>query len=93
MREAELADYGPVRGTMVIRPYAYALWEAIQACRPLHPLHLAQRTQCASVSALFNVSFCVCLYMLHALSCWRQKPQLCAWKYWCRLPPEVYDSG
>jgi prolyl-tRNA synthetase len=31
VREAELADYGPVRGTMVIRPYAYALWEAIQA--------------------------------------------------------------
>ncbi|KAK9843430.1 hypothetical protein WJX81_002046 [Elliptochloris bilobata] len=30
VREAELADYGPVRGTMVIRPYAYALWEAIQ---------------------------------------------------------------
>lgn len=30
VREAELADYGPVRGTMVIRPYGYALWEAIQ---------------------------------------------------------------
>jgi prolyl-tRNA synthetase len=27
---AELADYGPVRGTMVIRPYEYAIWEAIQ---------------------------------------------------------------
>ncbi|MBA0718935.1 hypothetical protein Golax_006652 [Gossypium laxum] len=27
---AELADYGPVRGTMVIRPYGYAMWEAIQ---------------------------------------------------------------
>ncbi|KAH9305273.1 hypothetical protein KI387_009677, partial [Taxus chinensis] len=27
---AELADYGPVRGTMVIRPYAYAIWEFIQ---------------------------------------------------------------
>ncbi|KAI3914882.1 hypothetical protein MKX01_018051 [Papaver californicum] len=26
----ELADYGPVRGTMVIRPYGYAIWEAIQ---------------------------------------------------------------
>lgn len=31
---AELADYGPVRGTMVIRPYGYAIWEAIQV--PLH---------------------------------------------------------
>lgn len=29
--KAELADYGPVRGTMVIRPYGYALWEGIQA--------------------------------------------------------------
>lgn len=28
--KAELADYGPVRGTMVIRPYGYALWEALQ---------------------------------------------------------------
>lgn len=28
--KAELADYGPVKGTMVIRPYGYALWEAVQ---------------------------------------------------------------
>ena len=28
--KAELADYAPVKGTMVIRPYGYALWEAIQ---------------------------------------------------------------
>ncbi|KAL0452472.1 UNVERIFIED_CONTAM: Proline--tRNA ligase, chloroplastic/mitochondrial [Sesamum latifolium] len=27
---AELADYGPVRGTMVISSYGYAIWEAIQ---------------------------------------------------------------
>jgi prolyl-tRNA synthetase len=31
VREAQLADYGPVRGTMVIRPHGYALWERIQA--------------------------------------------------------------
>jgi prolyl-tRNA synthetase len=31
IREAELADYAPVRGCMVIRPYGYALWENIQA--------------------------------------------------------------
>ncbi|GAB4818966.1 hypothetical protein N2152v2_006012 [Parachlorella kessleri] len=30
VREAQLADYGPVRGTMVIRPYGYALWEGLQ---------------------------------------------------------------
>ncbi len=28
---AELADNGPVRGTMVIRPYGYAIWERMQA--------------------------------------------------------------
>ena len=28
---AELADYSPVKGCMVIRPYGYALWEKIQA--------------------------------------------------------------
>ena len=27
---AELADRGPVRGTMVIRPYGYRIWELIQ---------------------------------------------------------------
>jgi prolyl-tRNA synthetase len=27
LNKAELADNGPVRGTMVIRPYAYAIWE------------------------------------------------------------------
>eukprot|EP00798_Chlamydomonas_sp_ICE-L_P001359 gene1359-32722_t len=29
--KAGLADYGPVRGTMVIRPYGYSIWEAIQS--------------------------------------------------------------
>ena len=28
---AELADNGPVRGTMVIRPYGFAIWERMQA--------------------------------------------------------------
>ena len=28
--QAELADHGPVRGTMVIRPYGYAMWSEIQ---------------------------------------------------------------
>ena len=27
---AELADQSPVRGTVVIRPYGYALWEHIR---------------------------------------------------------------
>ena len=29
--KAELADYSPVRGCMVVRPYGWALWENIQA--------------------------------------------------------------
>jgi len=28
--KAEMADNGPVRGTMVIRPYGYAIWERMQ---------------------------------------------------------------
>jgi prolyl-tRNA synthetase len=31
LEKAELADNGPVRGTIVIRPYAYGLWERMQA--------------------------------------------------------------
>ena len=30
IQEAELADYSPVKGTMVIRPYGYSIWENIQ---------------------------------------------------------------
>lgn len=30
VNKAELADNGPVRGTMVIRPYGYSLWERMQ---------------------------------------------------------------
>ena len=31
LNKAELAENGPVRGTMVIRPYGYGLWERMQA--------------------------------------------------------------
>lgn len=31
IQRAKLVDYGPVKGTMVIRPYGYAIWEHIQA--------------------------------------------------------------
>mgnify|MGYP005842635799 CR=1 FL=1 len=30
IQKAELADYGPVRGTIVVRPYGYAIWENIR---------------------------------------------------------------
>lgn len=29
--KSQLVDYGPVKGTMVIRPYGYAIWEFIQS--------------------------------------------------------------
>src|SRR5699024_7058444 len=28
--EAELIDYGPVRGTMIMRPYGFSLWESVK---------------------------------------------------------------
>lgn len=28
--KTQLVDYGPIKGTMVIRPYGYAIWENIQ---------------------------------------------------------------
>ncbi len=31
VQRADLADYAPVRGCMIIKPYGYALWENIQA--------------------------------------------------------------
>ena len=31
IQQAQLADYSPVKGTMVIRPYGYSLWEGVRA--------------------------------------------------------------
>lgn len=31
IQKAELADYSPVKGCMVIRPYGYAIWENLQS--------------------------------------------------------------
>jgi len=41
--KAELAENGPVRGTMVIRPYGYAVWEGMQAA-------MDQRIKAAGIS-------------------------------------------
>ncbi len=30
IEQAKLADYGPAKGTMIFRPYGYAIWENIQ---------------------------------------------------------------
>jgi prolyl-tRNA synthetase len=47
LAKAELADNGPVRGTMVIRPYGYAIWERMQAEVDL------RIKQCDAVNAYF----------------------------------------
>ena len=31
VNKAGLADYGPVKGTMVIKPYGFQLWENIKS--------------------------------------------------------------
>lgn len=31
VKQADLVDYGPVRGTMIIKPYGYAIWEHMKA--------------------------------------------------------------
>jgi prolyl-tRNA synthetase len=28
--KADLADYGPVKGTMVVKPYGFAMWDLIK---------------------------------------------------------------
>ena len=30
IREAQLADYSPVKGSMVFRPHGFAIWEAMK---------------------------------------------------------------
>ena len=43
--KAQLAENGPVRGTMVIRPWAYGIWELLQRSigRPDQGQRRAQR--------------------------------------------------
>jgi len=52
---AELADYSPVRGSMVIRPYGYALWENMQ--RALDAMFKATGHQNAYFPLLIPQSF------------------------------------
>lgn len=40
---ADLADYGPAKGTMIIKPYGYAIWELIQEA--MNPLIKAKGVQ------------------------------------------------
>ena len=52
---AELADYAPVRGCMVVRPYGWALWENIQ--QALDQRFKATGHQNAAFPLLIAVSF------------------------------------
>ncbi|MBI4545542.1 MAG: proline--tRNA ligase [Gemmatimonadetes bacterium] len=52
---AELADYSPVRGSMVIRPYGYAIWENMQ--RALDEMFKATGHQNAYFPLLIPQSF------------------------------------
>jgi prolyl-tRNA synthetase len=52
---AELADYSPVRGCMVIRPYGYAIWELMQ--RALDDMFKATGHQNAYFPLLIPQSF------------------------------------
>ncbi|HEX7049763.1 MAG TPA: proline--tRNA ligase [Longimicrobiales bacterium] len=55
VQRAELADYSPVRGSMVIRPYGYALWENMQ--RALDGMFKATGHQNAYFPLLIPLSF------------------------------------
>jgi prolyl-tRNA synthetase len=52
---AELADYSPVRGSMVIRPWGYAIWEKMQ--RGLDDMFKATGHQNAYFPLLIPMSF------------------------------------
>ena len=55
MQRAELADYSPVRGSMVIRPWGYAIWERMQ--RALDDMFKATGHQNAYFPLLIPKSF------------------------------------
>ncbi|MEX0890974.1 MAG: proline--tRNA ligase [Gemmatimonadota bacterium] len=55
VQRAELADHSPVRGSMVIRPYGYALWENMQ--RALDDMFKATGHQNAYFPLFIPLSF------------------------------------
>ncbi len=58
INKAELADNGPVRGTMVIRPYGYGLWERMQAemdARIKETVPRTRTSRCSSRSRIWPV--------------------------------------
>ena len=55
VQQAELADYSPVRGSMVIRPWGYGIWENMQ--RALDDMFKATGHQNAYFPLLIPMSF------------------------------------
>lgn len=55
VQQAELADYSPVRGSMVIRPWGYGIWENMQ--RALDEMFKASGHQNAYFPLLIPMSF------------------------------------
>jgi prolyl-tRNA synthetase len=55
MQLADLADYGPVKGTMIFKPYGYALWENVQ--NAMDPLIKARGIGNAYFPLLIPMSF------------------------------------
>lgn len=53
--KTKLVDYGPVKGTMVIRPYGYAIWELIQ--KNLDGMFKAEGVENAYFPLLIPMSF------------------------------------
>ncbi|MCH7612986.1 MAG: hypothetical protein IIB45_06455 [Candidatus Marinimicrobia bacterium] len=50
--KASMADYGPVKGTMVIRPYGFALWDNI---KEIFDRMIKETTPGFNIT---NISFC-----------------------------------
>src|SRR5690554_4973773 len=55
VQRAELADYSPVRGSMIIRPYGYGIWELMQ--RALDDMFKATGHQNAYFPLFIPLSF------------------------------------
>ncbi len=55
MQLADLADYGPVKGTMIIKPYGYAIWESVQ--NAMNPQIKAKGVQNAYFPMLIPMSY------------------------------------
>ena len=60
IKAAQLADYSPVKGCMVIRPEGYAIWEAIQ--RDLDREHNSQQGRQLHIAAPHGNRYTQCIY-------------------------------